>query len=111
MDIGDTLAVLVEGESDAQVVNVAAGPAAYDNRCVVSFFRVGALLRLSCGKGVAIVSPFRMAVDGDHLVLEEGTCLFLRMQVGVRRAVALHVCDAACKVDGRGVLVHSMGNR
>lgn len=111
VDIGDSLAVLVSSESAAQVVDVAAGAAAYGNHCVVSFFRVGALLRLTCGKGAAFVSPFCMAANGDHHVLQQDSCMLLPMQVGVRRAVALHACDAACARDGSGSMVHSTSNR
>lgn len=111
VNIGDALAVLVASDSAAQVVDVAVGTAAYDNRSAVSFFRVGALLQMPCGKAAAFVSPFRTSADGDHMLLHENVCLFLPMQAGVRRAVALHACDAACKPDARGMTSHSNGNR
>lgn len=111
VSIGDSVAVLVASKGSGEVVDVASGIAAYDNRCVVSFFRVGALLQMPCGKGAAFVSPFWSSNDKDHLVLQVRTCLLLPMQVGVRRAVALHACDATCKRDGRGLLVHGPSNR
>lgn len=111
VNVGDALAVLVASDKGTQVVDAAVGAAAYDNRSVVSFFRVGALLRMPCGKCAAFVSPFLQSADGDHMVLQEATCLLLVMQVGVRRAVALHACDAACKPDARGVMLHGDCNR
>lgn len=111
VDIGDALAVLVASDGGTQIVDVATGVAAYDNRSVVSFFRVGALLRLPCGRGAAFVSPFRRPPGEDHMLLHADACLFLPMQGGVRRAVALHACDAGCELDARGVVVHSAGNR
>lgn len=109
--LGDALAVLVASDEGIQVLGAAVGAAAYDNRSVVSLFRVGALLRMPCGKCADFVSPFLQSADGDHMVLQEATCLLLVMQVGVQRAVALHACDAACKPDARGVMLHGDFNR
>lgn len=110
--MGDLLAVSVTSESAEQLVHVAAGEAAYDNHSLICFFRAGALLRMPCGKGAAFVSPHCKSVDGDdHLELQEDTCLFLPLQVGVRRAVALHACDDTCKPDVSGSIVHGTASR
>lgn len=105
--IPDALAVLVASDGGDRVVDVAVGAAAYGNRANVSFFQVCAFMRMQCGQPAAVVHPFRMSVGGGHHYVQRDKFLFLRMQVGVRRAVALHVCDSVCIEDGRGGLVHS----
>lgn len=108
--ISDALAVLVTSDGGDRVVDVAVGVAAYSNRADVSFFQVRAFLRMPCGQPAAVVHPYKMSAGGGDHFVQRDRFLFLRMQLGVRRAVALHVCDSSCTEDGRGGLVHSNVN-
>lgn len=110
VSISEALTVLVASDGGNRVVDVAVGAAAYSNRAHVSYFRVCALLRMQCGQPAAVVHPFKMSAGGGQHSVQRDKFLFLRMQVGVRRAAALHVCDAVCAEDGRGGIVHSEGD-
>lgn len=109
--VGDALAVLVSSDSGSRVVDVAVGVAAFKRSAAVSFFRACAFIQLPCGQAAAVVEPFRRTVGGDVHRVVPGTCLFLRMRTGVRRAVALHVCDGACALGGLEGLTHSGSNK
>ena len=101
--VGDAVAILTTGFAGGRSVDVAVGLLAYNNGAVVSFFRVCAFLRLPCGQAGAIVCPFVDHDEGGSWSLSASTFLFVRMQVGVRRALCLHACekDECCKtVDG-----------
>jgi len=108
--IGDDVAVLTSSSDESRLVDAAVGPAAYSNGAHVSFFRVCALLKHPCGQGAAVVHPFSaVGSDGTRRLLTS-KFLFLRMQVGVRRALSLHVCDALCGMSPTGGLLHSDRN-
>lgn len=108
--VRDALAVLVASDGGNRVVDVAVGAAAYSSSASVSFFQVCAFLSMQCGQAAAVVHPFKASSGGSHHFVQRDKFLFLRMQVGVRRAVALHMCDSGCAEDGRGGLVHSEAN-
>jgi len=90
--IGDAVAVLTTGFTGGRTVDVAVGLLAYDNGAIVSFFRVCWFLRLPCGQAGAIVCPLSPTDEGGTCALA-ATFSFVRMQVGVRRAMCLHACD------------------
>lgn len=108
--VRDTVAALVASDRGDRVVDIAVGQAAYDSEAKVSFFQVCAFLRMQSGQAAAVVHPFSASSGGGHRIVQRDKFQFLRMQVGVRRAVALHMCDSACTEDGHGGLVHSEVN-
>lgn len=94
--VGDAVAALVCSDLGTCIVDVAFGSDVYKRSTHVFFFRVRVILELQCGQAAAVVLPFRVASNGVDYHLEENVPLFLPKNTGVRRAVALRVCDGLC---------------
>jgi len=105
--IGDDVAVLTSSAGVSPLVDSAVGRAAYSNGAHVSFFRVCAFLKHPCGQDAAVVHPFPAIGSGGTRSLLMSKFLFLRMQVGTRRALSLQVCDALYGMSPTGGLLHS----
>jgi len=110
--VGDAVAVLTTGFTGGQIVDVAVGPLAYSNDAVVSFFSVCAFLKLPCGQPGAIVCPFSRRDERGTCSLNSSMFLFMRLQVGVRRALRLHGCGGEdCSTVAEGGMAHSGTNK
>lgn len=110
--VGDSLASLVVASSPwGNVVPVATGSEAYGNDACVFFFYVCALVCLPCGQVAAIIQPYEQCTGRAECWARQDSLGMLRMQVGVRRAAALHSCDAACVTREHGGLSHGPLNR
>jgi len=107
----DAVAVLTTGFTGGRKVDVAVGLLAYSNGATVSFFRVCALLQLPCGQAGAIVCPFILRDAAGTVFFSSSTFLFIRMQVGVRRALCMHACsEDACSETAEGGMAHGDAN-
>lgn len=105
--VGDFFPALVVASSPwGSVVTVATGSEAYGSNACVLFFHECALICLPSGQVAAFIQPHEQCTERAECYVRLDSLGVLRMQIGLRSAVAIHSCDAACITQEHGGLSH-----